>query len=58
MELLRNDEVCLFPWHQLRCQAPGLTGQEQATTYVGDAEERQQEGGQDNAKSEELSVPM
>lgn len=58
MKLLRNAAVGLFPWHQLCCQALGLRGQERATTYIGDAEERQQEGGQDNAKSEELSVPM
>lgn len=32
--------------------------QEQETTYVGDTEERQQESSQDNAKSEELSMPM
>lgn len=32
--------------------------QEQEMTYVGDAEERQQESSQDNAKSEELSMPM
>lgn len=25
MRFLRNDAVCLFPWHQLCCQAPGLT---------------------------------
>lgn len=25
MRLLRNNAVCLFPWHQLFYQAPGLT---------------------------------
>lgn len=58
MKLLRKAALCLFPWHQLCCLAPGLRGQERASTYIGDAEERQQKGSQDNAKSEELSVPM
>jgi hypothetical protein len=59
VQLLRNAVSCPDQQYQTTAQHWGANETRVGnSTYVGDAQEREQEGGQNDTKREELPVPM